>query len=132
MAESGGLPSGIVTFVFTDIESSTRLMRRIGDRYTELSERHIEVLRRTWRQHRGHEFGTAGDSMFVAFETAAELAGMVMLKDAPRSLTISAADAEQSVLVSRLRTWTFAALGLNKVTVGALIIRVGKVQNVPF
>ena len=42
---SGTFPSGLVTFVFTDIEASTQLLRRIGDRYPPLLERHCEILR---------------------------------------------------------------------------------------
>ena len=44
----GRLPSGLVTFVFTDIEASTQLLRRIGDRYPPLLERHREILRAAW------------------------------------------------------------------------------------
>src|SRR5258708_28052688 len=63
---------------------------------------------------------------------AAEPAGVVMLKEAPHSLTRSAALAEQSLTVSRLRTCAVAALGLNSVRPGALIMRVGKLQKAPF
>src|SRR5260370_10117400 len=63
---------------------------------------------------------------------AAEPAGVVMLKEAPHSLTRSAALAEQSLTVSRLRTCAVAALGLKSVRAGALIMRVGKLQNAPF
>src|SRR5215472_9474663 len=63
---------------------------------------------------------------------AAEPVGVVMLKEAPHSLTMSAALAEQSLLVSRLRTCALAALGLNSVRLGALIMRVGKLQKAPF
>ncbi len=65
-----GLPSGIVTFVFTDIEGSTRLLRRLGDRYPPVLERHYELLRDACARHRGHDMGTAGDSLFVAFADA--------------------------------------------------------------
>jgi len=68
----GGLPSGIVTFVFTDIEGSTRLMRRLGDRYAEASERHVDLMREAWDAHRGHVVSSAGDSVFVAFADAAD------------------------------------------------------------
>lgn len=68
MATQAGLPSGIVTFVFTDVESSTRMMRRVGDPYAELSERHMAIMRESWQEHHGAEIGTAGDSVFVAFD----------------------------------------------------------------
>src|SRR5579883_3051088 len=63
---------------------------------------------------------------------AALPAGVVMLKEAPHSLTRSATLAEQSLLVSRLRTCALAALGLKSVRPGALIMRVGKLQKTPF
>lgn len=63
-------PRGIVTFVFTDIESSTRLFRRFGDRYPDLLGRHHRVLREAWLRHDGYEVGTEGDSFFVAFGRA--------------------------------------------------------------
>ena len=65
------LPSGIVTFVFTDIEGSTRLLRRLGDAYAGVLERHYAILREACAAHGGHDMGTAGDSLFVAFADAA-------------------------------------------------------------
>ncbi len=61
------LPSGIVTFVFTDIEGSTRLLRRLGDRFAPILERHNELLREVWGAHGGFEMGMEGDSFFVTF-----------------------------------------------------------------
>ena len=66
------LPSGLVTFLFTDIEGSSRLFRRIGDRYIGLLERHHELLRAAWADHRGVEVKTEGDAFFVAFADASE------------------------------------------------------------
>ena len=67
-----GLPSGDVTFVFSDIEGSTRLLKRLGDRYDAIHERHAELLRHAWRSHDGHEVHTEGDSFFVAFTNPAD------------------------------------------------------------
>jgi predicted ATPase/class 3 adenylate cyclase len=64
------LPSGIVTFVFTDIEGSTRLVHRLGESYVEVLERHREILRAAWSEHHGHELSSEGDAFFVAFERA--------------------------------------------------------------
>ncbi len=64
------LPAGIVTFVFTDIEGSTRLMHDLGDRYIDSLERHRNLLRRAWSDHRGHEVSAEGDAFFVAFDSA--------------------------------------------------------------
>ena len=66
------LPSGTVTFVFTDIEGSTRLIRSLGDGYAPALDRHREILREAWRRHRGHEVDTEGDSFFVVFGASAD------------------------------------------------------------
>jgi predicted ATPase/class 3 adenylate cyclase len=63
-------PDGVVTFVFTDIEGSTRLFHQLGGAYVGVLDRHNELLRRTWRGNRGYEVSTEGDSFFVAFASA--------------------------------------------------------------
>ena len=68
MSARGDLPTGIVTFVFTDIEGSTRLLRRFGDRYAELLDRHLELMAQAWDTHHGHPIDSAGDGVFVAFQ----------------------------------------------------------------
>jgi len=70
MAVRGDLPSGIVTFAFTDIQGSTRLLRRLGDRYSDLLDRHLELMAGAWDAHGGHVIDTAGDGVFVAFQDA--------------------------------------------------------------
>lgn len=75
---SGELPSGIVTFVFTDIEGSTRLLIGLQDRFGPVIERHRELLRSSWAKYGGHEVFTEGDGSLVAFEEpAAALAACV-------------------------------------------------------
>ena len=66
------LPRGFVTFLFTDIEGSTRLFRQLGDDYVTLLERHHDLLRAVWGSHRGVEVKTEGDSFLVVFETAVD------------------------------------------------------------
>ena len=66
------LPSGTVTFVFTDIEGSTRLVRNLGEGYTLALDRHRQILREAWRSNGGHEVDTEGDSFFVAFDAPAD------------------------------------------------------------
>lgn len=61
------LPSGTVTFFFSDIEGSTELLRRLGDRYGEVLAEHQRLLRASFADHSGHEVDTQGDSFFVAF-----------------------------------------------------------------
>ena len=67
----GVLPSGTVTFVFTDVEASTRLLAQLGaPAYAEAVAEHRRVLRKTFASHGGVEVDTQGDSLFFAFPTA--------------------------------------------------------------
>jgi predicted ATPase/class 3 adenylate cyclase len=64
------LPSGTVTFLFTDIEGSTRLLHELGDSYADDLAEHRRVLRSTFERHGGVEVDTQGDAFFVAFARA--------------------------------------------------------------
>jgi class 3 adenylate cyclase/streptogramin lyase len=64
------LPSGTVTFLFTDIEGSTRLLHELRDRYGDVLEAHARLLRAAFEEHDGREIDTQGDSFFIAFKTA--------------------------------------------------------------
>ncbi len=65
------LPSGTVTFLFTDIEGSTRLLRELGaERYAEALAEHRRAVREACAPAGGVEVDTQGDSFFVAFPTA--------------------------------------------------------------
>ncbi len=64
------LPTGTVTFVFTDIEASTALLERLGDGYGEVLFAHHALLRGVWEAHGGVEVSTEGDAFFVAFSSA--------------------------------------------------------------
>jgi YVTN family beta-propeller protein len=66
------LPSGAVTFLFTDIEGSTRLVRQLRDRYGEALAEHQRLLREAFSKHSGHEIDTQGDAFFYAFASAYE------------------------------------------------------------
>ena len=62
------LPRGTVTFLFTDIEGSTRILSAVGpERYAELLGLHHALIRTAIAAHRGHEVDTQGDAFFVAF-----------------------------------------------------------------
>jgi predicted ATPase/class 3 adenylate cyclase len=66
------LPTGTVTFLFTDIEGSTRLLHALGpDAYADALARHRSALRQAFAAHNGVEVDTQGDAFFVAFPTAA-------------------------------------------------------------
>ena len=79
------LPSGTLTFLFTDIEGSTRLVQELGpEAYGDVLERHRELLRAAWAAHDGIEVGTEGDSFFVVFASAP--AAVAAAVDAQRAL----------------------------------------------
>jgi predicted ATPase len=66
-----GLPSGTVTFLFTDVEGSTRLLRELGaEKYAKVLAEHRRVVRKACGTHGGVEVDTQGDAFFVAFPTA--------------------------------------------------------------
>jgi predicted ATPase/class 3 adenylate cyclase len=65
------LPSGTVTFLFTDVEGSTRLLHELGAAaYAEALAEHRRILRGAFERHGGVEVDTQGDAFFVAFPTA--------------------------------------------------------------
>lgn len=68
----GGLPTGTVTLLFTDIQGSTRLLHRLGpDEYVRALAEHRALLREAFASCGGVEVDTQGDASFVAFPTAA-------------------------------------------------------------
>jgi predicted ATPase/class 3 adenylate cyclase len=70
------LPTGTVTFLFTDIEGSTRLLRELGvEAYERALRHHRAVLRTTFEEHGGVEIDTQGDGFFVAFARATDALG---------------------------------------------------------
>jgi class 3 adenylate cyclase len=66
------LPSGTVTFLFSDIEGSTRLLTRLRSRYAEVLADHQRLLRAAFDEHDGREVHTEGDAFFVAFARASD------------------------------------------------------------
>ena len=64
------LPTGTVTFLFTDIEGSTRLVQSVADRYGELLAEHCRILRTAIAGAGGTEVSTEGDSFFAVFTSA--------------------------------------------------------------
>jgi class 3 adenylate cyclase len=73
-----GAPSGTVTMLFTDIESSTKLLRQLCDRYGDRLRDHQDLLRAVAASHGGRVVDTQGDAFFFAFPTskAALVAGV--------------------------------------------------------
>jgi predicted ATPase len=66
------LPTGTVTFLFTDIEGSTRLLHELGDDYAEVLAEHHRALREAFGRHGGVEVDTQGDAFFVVFARASD------------------------------------------------------------
>ena len=85
MAQPRILPTGTVTFLFSDIEGSTRMVQDVGPAvFTVILERHNAILRNAFARHGGVERGTQGDSF------------LVMFRDAPSALA-AAAEAQQAL-----------------------------------
>ena len=65
------LPSGTVSFLFTDVEGSTKLLHDLGaEQYSRVLATHRRVLREAFAANQGVEVDTQGDAFFVAFLTA--------------------------------------------------------------
>ncbi|HXJ65429.1 MAG TPA: adenylate/guanylate cyclase domain-containing protein, partial [Actinomycetota bacterium] len=65
-----GLPTGTVTFVFTDIEGSTLALQALADRWLPVLEDHNRLLRSAVREAGGLDIRTEGDALFAVFESA--------------------------------------------------------------
>ncbi len=64
------VPHGTVTFVFTDIEGSTELLKRLGDLYVQVVADHRRILREQFGVSGGVEIDTQGDAFFFSFARA--------------------------------------------------------------
>jgi predicted ATPase/class 3 adenylate cyclase len=82
------LPTGTVTFLFTDIVGSTRLLREDRQKYAAALDDHRRLLRAAFAAHGGREVDTQGDAFFVAFHTAGE--AVAAAAEAQRSLAAQA------------------------------------------
>jgi predicted ATPase/class 3 adenylate cyclase len=90
-------PTGTVTFLFTDIEGSTRLLAQLGDRYAELLAAYRALLRKTFGGYGGHEVGVEGDSLFYAFPRAKD--GLAAALAGQRSITSHPWPSDTTLLV---------------------------------
>lgn len=82
------LPTGTVTFMFTDIEGSTRLLQSLGDRYLGLLATHHALIREALDSNDGIEANTEGDAFFAVFTS-------------PRSAVAAAAAAQRSLAAAQ-------------------------------
>ncbi|HVE91990.1 MAG TPA: tetratricopeptide repeat protein [Actinomycetota bacterium] len=71
MSQPSDLPTGTVTFLFSDIEGSTRMLQHLGPRYAAVLEEHYRLLREAVERNGGFDMGAEGDSLMAAFPTAA-------------------------------------------------------------
>lgn len=78
------LPTGTVTFLFTDLEGSTRLWEQHPEAMRDALARHDEILRDAVETHDGHMIKTTGDGLMAVFATAADGIGAAI--DAQRAL----------------------------------------------
>jgi predicted ATPase/class 3 adenylate cyclase len=81
---NSSLPSGTVTFLFTDIEGSTKLAQQYPDTMPSLLARHNEILNQAIHTHNGYVFQVVGDSFSAAFHSASDALNAAV--DAQRSL----------------------------------------------
>src|SRR5207249_876685 len=100
------LPTGTVTFLFTDIEGSSRLWEQHPEAMPAALARHDALLRETIQANRGHVFKTAGDSFCAAFAQAPD--ALAAASDAQRALEAEGGDDFASVRV-RIALHTGAA-----------------------
>jgi class 3 adenylate cyclase/DNA-binding NarL/FixJ family response regulator len=70
MSDTAELPGGIVTFLFTDMESSTQIARMLRDDWPGVMTEHQRLLREAFTDHGGREVDTQGEAFFFAFTTA--------------------------------------------------------------
>jgi DNA-binding NarL/FixJ family response regulator/class 3 adenylate cyclase len=70
MTGAGGLPGGIVTFLFTDMENSTRIARMLGEEWPGVMTEHQTLIRSAFTAQGGHEVDTQGEAFFFVFEDA--------------------------------------------------------------
>src|SRR5262245_44190187 len=72
MDMASAAPRGTVTLMFSDIEGSTKLLRRLPDVYAELLSLHHELVREAFGRHSGYEVDMQGDAFFVVFASAGD------------------------------------------------------------
>ena len=82
---SATLPTGVVTFLFTDVEGSTKLLHELGDAYADALHEHRRLLREAFAANDGAEVDTQGDAFFVAFGRASDAVAAAV--DAQRALS---------------------------------------------
>src|SRR6266545_1418045 len=91
------LPGGTVTFLFTDVEGSTRLLKQLHERYADAMADHQRLLRVVFEENGGREIDTQGDAFFVVFRRAKDAVTAAVA--AQRALAAHAWPAQSQLLV---------------------------------
>jgi class 3 adenylate cyclase len=97
MRSMASLPAGTVTFLFSDVEGSTRLLQQLADRYGELVAQHRRVMRGAAMAAGGIEIDAQGDAFFFSFPRARDAAAGAL--DAQRRLAAERWPADVEVKV---------------------------------
>jgi len=127
MPAESELPTGTVTFLFTDIEGSTRLLQGLGDAYPALLSQHHRLLRAAVEGAGGVAMGSEGDSLFAAFgSTSGALAAAV---EAQRALAAQEWPGNSTVRV-RMGLHTGEALVRDGTYVGLDVHRAARIAAV--
>ena len=95
--QAGRLPTGTVTFLFTDIEKSTRLATELGAAFASRLAEHHAILREAIVEHRGTVVSTEGDSFFAVFSVARDAVAGALA--AQRALSDAAPDGREPIRV---------------------------------
>lgn len=120
------LPTGTVTFMFTDVEGSTTILRELGDaRFADLLGTHSRIIRGEIAEHGGTEVGSEGDSHFAVFSSAVEaVRAVVRIQHA-----MVAATAEYKLLRVRAGLHTGAAVLGGDNYVGVAVNLASRISN---
>jgi class 3 adenylate cyclase len=106
MLNVDSFPRGTVTFVFTDIEGSTRLLHDLGRGYADALAEHRRLLRSVFARNHGVEVDTQGDAFFVAFPSArdalaAAREGQAALTEGPIRVSAEAPARSRNTTITR-------------------------------
>src|SRR5688500_17891656 len=94
---SGDLPLGTVSFLFSDIEGSTRMLQELGDAFRPVLERHNTIVHEAANSHRGRIVKNEGDGFFVAFQSALDAVSSAV--EIQRQLAAEDWESPQNVMV---------------------------------
>ncbi|HEY7525470.1 MAG TPA: AAA family ATPase [Candidatus Limnocylindria bacterium] len=121
------LPTGTVTFLFTDIEGSTRHAQALGERWPAILERHGQLLAEAVATEGGTVFGTEGDAVFAVFPTAPR--ALAAAAAAQRALQAEAWPADDGEIRVRMGIHTGEGVLSGDDYVGIDLHRVARIAN---